>query len=110
MGRLYRMVEPTVLYLLAAGKARYGYELMEHAHETGLTDSEIDTGAVYRTLRTLERNGYVVSRWEVALTGPDRRLYEITAAGREHLGEWAVLLRRLGGAMVRFADECQGLA
>jgi len=103
------MVEPTVLYLLASGRARYGYELMEHAHETGLTDSEIDAGAVYRTLNTLERHGYVQSRWVPGPAGPDRRFYEITPAGREHLQEWAVLLRRLGGAMVQFADNCERL-
>lgn len=109
MGRLSRMVEPTVLYLLATGKARYGYELMERAHETGLTDSEIDAAAVYRTLRTLEQNGYVVSRWQPGPAGPDRRLYEITPEGREHLQEWATLLERLGGAMLRFAERCREL-
>jgi PadR family transcriptional regulator PadR len=109
MGHLYRMVEPTILYLLASGKARYGYEFMERAHETELTDSEIDAGAIYRTLRALEGNGYVVSRWEVGEAGPDRRLYEITAAGRDHLGEWAALLARLGASMVRFSEVAEAV-
>jgi len=109
MAKMYRMVEPTVLYLLATGKAQYGYELMEKAHETGLTDSEIDAGAIYRTLSALEENGYVISRWDAGTSGPARHVYEITQAGREHLAEWAVLLRRLGTSMTQFADACDNL-
>ena len=110
LGKLSRLVEPQLLYLLARGDAQYGYELMAHLQEGKLTDSEIDVGAVYRTLRTLERAGCVVSHWEPGPGGPNRRMYAITPVGRQHLNDWAAVLRRRGSAMVELADDCAKLS
>jgi PadR family transcriptional regulator, regulatory protein PadR len=110
LGKLSRLVEPTILHLLAAGKARYGYEFLELAQEEAMTDSEIDPGAVYRILRRLEQAGCVVSQWEPGQGGPQRRIYTITALGLEHLQDWATVLGRRGRAMVQFAEMCQEFA
>ena len=109
LGKLSRLVEPQLLYLLARGEAQYGYDLMAHLRDAKLTDSEIDVAAVYRTLRTLEQSGCVVSHWEPGPGGPNRRMYEITPVGHQHLRDWAAVLNRRGAAMAEFAQDCAAL-
>lgn len=104
MGNVYRFIEPLVLRILHEKKKSYGYEIAECLPQYALTDSTIDGAALYRTLRTLEHNGYVVSSWETA-EGPARRNYSLTKAGQTHLQEWATLMLTLGKAMVSFAKE-----
>lgn len=50
---------------------------------------EIDYPSVYRMLRSLQRDGQLRSRWGRTVSGPRRRLYEITPAGRRGLAEIA---------------------
>ncbi len=56
----------------------YGYELCQAVQARGVS---ADLAAVYRTLQTLRRRGLVASAWEPSDSGPDRRVYELTAAG-----------------------------
>jgi len=104
MGNVYRFIEPVVLRILQEKKKSYGYELAECLPKYALTDSTIDGAALYRTLRTLEHNGYVVSSWETA-DGPARRNYSLTQSGHTHLQEWAILMQGLGKSMISFAQE-----
>lgn len=105
MGNLYRFVEPVVLHLLKTKGQTHGSELVKALHEHALTDSIIEPGALYRTLRRLEENGHVVSNWDVGGAGPARRIYELTASGEEHLREWAVVLGNLSESMKRFVTD-----
>lgn len=105
LGKLSRLIEPVVLYLLCEGGPRYGYELLERIPDLALTDSEIDVGAVYRTLTRLERAGCVTSRWEPGPGGPKRHVYTVTGVGRQHLQDWAAVLGRRGSQMVQFAEK-----
>ena len=89
-----RLVEPVILSVLDGQEARYGYEIMEESNRHALTDSEIDAAVVYRTLRTLEVAGCVTSEWQPGAGGPHRRMYEITAVGRQHLQDWVTVLER----------------
>jgi DNA-binding PadR family transcriptional regulator len=106
LGRLSRLAEPTILYLLATGKARYGYELLAQVDDEAMTDSEIDPGVVYRTLQRLEQAGCVTSDWEPGAGGPNRHVYEITQVGRDHLVDWASVLERRAREMLRFVERC----
>jgi len=105
LGRLSRLVEPVILSLLSRGEARYGYEIMEQANREALTDSEIDAAVVYRTLRTLEQAGCVTSEWQPGAGGPHRRMYEITATGRQHLQDWLAVLERHGQRLQEFVQH-----
>lgn len=104
MGNVYRFIEPVVLRILQEKKKSYGYEIVECLPKYALTDSTIEGAALYRTLRTLEHNGYVISAWETA-DGPARRNYSLTKAGHIHLQEWATLMKSLGRAMIAFAQD-----
>lgn len=107
MGNVSRFIEPVVLRILHDKQRSYGYQIAECLPEYALTDATIESAALYRTLRTLEANGHVVSAWEAG-SGPARRSYALTASGQEHLRAWARLLRDLGQAMIAFAQATDG--
>jgi DNA-binding PadR family transcriptional regulator len=109
MGNLYRFVEPVVLYMLAKAGPAHGYELAGELKNHTLTDAEIDRGALYRTLQRLEANGYVQSEWDTGSTGPARHVYRITDSGRDHLGEWTIVLKNLARSMEAFVDDAASL-
>ena len=108
MGNLYRFVEPIVLHLLKKRGSAYGYELAKALQDHALTDSQVERAALYRTLSTLETNGFVTSEWDVSGTGPARHLYSLTASGEDHLAEWIVVLDQLSASMSRFVVEARG--
>jgi len=105
MGNLYRFIEPVTLYLLKTRGRTHGYDLVGALNDNALTDSRIEPGALYRTLRRLEENGFVVSAWDVSGGGAARRLYELTREGEEHLGEWLVVLERMTTSLSRFVTD-----
>ena len=109
MGNVYRFVEPIVLLLLRMKGRSYGYDLAGDVAEHALTDAEIDRGALYRVLRQLEANGYVVSEWSLQPSGPARRLYSLTPAGERHLDEWTEVLGHLSSAMARFVETARSI-
>ena len=110
MGNLYRFVEPVLLFLLKRKGSAHGYELAGELREHAFTDSEIEVAALYRTLRQLEKNGCVRSKWNVEGSGPARRVYSLTARGEEHLAEWVAVLDHMSRSMRRFIKAAQGAA
>ncbi len=72
------------LLLLLDRKATHGYELRRQLVASGV---QTEAGAMYRTLRRLETEGRAASTWEESDAGPRRRLYQVTAKGRDDLGE-----------------------
>jgi DNA-binding PadR family transcriptional regulator len=86
-----RWMAPFVLALLTEGSA-HGYALMASLQEMGVSERGIDVGQVYKTLRCLEGLGHVRSQWSSDPTGPRRRDYELTEAGRGALDEWAAIM------------------
>ena len=75
-------LRPCLLLLLREQPA-HGYELLERLRPLGFVRD--DPGGLYRALRALERDGLVHSGWEPSAAGPDRRMYELTRAGKEEL-------------------------
>jgi PadR family transcriptional regulator, regulatory protein PadR len=101
--RVERFAEPAVLLLLRERRA-HGYELLERIAE--LSGESIDMGNLYRVLRALEEEGLVRSEWQSEGSGPARRSYELTDAGRRLLDTWAESLRdtqrRIGAFLERY--------
>jgi PadR family transcriptional regulator PadR len=77
---------PVILLMLRTWNS-YGYELMEKMSAFGL--SAMNPGTFYRTLRQMEKEGVVSSRWDTSESGPARRIYSITEAGEAYLEFWA---------------------
>ena|SRR5689334_21485872 len=76
-----------ILLLMLRQWSSYGYELMEKMTKFGL--AAMNPGTLYRTLRQMEKDGMVSSRWDTSTGGPARRIYSITDAGEAYLKYWA---------------------
>lgn len=84
--RAVRFLEPALLLLLHHGPA-HGYTLLERLEPFGL--GEFDPAVVYRALREMEEQGWVISTWDREQTqGPPRRVYRLTPLGDEVLRFW----------------------
>jgi len=57
---------------------------------------------LYRTLRQMEKDGFLVSTWEPGPTGPARRVYTITDAGHAWLDSSAAMLNAYRETIDRF--------
>src|SRR5256885_14743581 len=83
-----RFLQPCLL-LLIAELPDHGYDLLDRLTAFGF---ERDPGGLYRTLRSMERDGLVRSEWQLSAAGPGRRRYEVTPPGHERLRSWASVL------------------
>jgi PadR family transcriptional regulator PadR len=98
--RIERFSEPVVLLLLRE-RATHGYELLDPL--AGMTGEErVDMGNLYRALRALEDEGIVRSEWRDDLSGPSKRVYELTDAGSGLLDKWAGALHDARGQIDDF--------
>ena len=104
--QLSRMIEPSVLYLLATGTASHGYQLAEQANQLGLAETIIEPAAVYRCLRALEADGCVISDWDTTGSGPARRVYRLTEIGGQRLSGWAAVINQRVQGLSNFVELC----
>lgn len=83
------MQQEVVLALLAK-EPSHGYELRVRIERAlGPLAAGFNAGQMYVTLGRLEQAGMVTSTREAAAADrPERRTYELTAAGRERVEEW----------------------
>lgn len=98
-------VRPCVLLLLREGES-YGYDLIVRLKSLGM---RTDPGGLYRTLRAMERDGLVNSRWETSNAGPARRTYILTADGLDWLHAWAGSLRESRRLLDRFLRRYESI-
>jgi DNA-binding PadR family transcriptional regulator len=70
----------------------YGYELMKKLEEQ--CGEIIDVGNLYRTLRRMEKDGWVTSDWKEGENGPKKRIYIITSDGEDFLHSAALGLKQ----------------
>ena len=78
--RIRRLVETALLMRLYHEPA-HGYGLMTALKTMGLEGYPMDSSAMYRVLRELERNGAVTSAWHIeSSAGPPRRVLDVHVA------------------------------
>ena len=73
----------------AASAPMYGYQIAKQLDETGEGVLSGKQSALYPVLRNLESAGLLASEVEPSISGPPRRYYRITPAGRRVLEEWS---------------------
>jgi PadR family transcriptional regulator PadR len=82
LGVLGRAEEPT-----------YGYQIIKGIESRMGDMPMMKQGALYPVLRSLERSGLLESTVEPSVSGPPRRYYRITEAGRRTLEQWTEMWR-----------------
>lgn len=92
-GRMSRLLIPALLLLLAE-ESSHGYELTERYSKLGFTEADSDPGAIYRTLKLLESEGFIKSKWLTETGGPAKKIYSITPEGLEILSGWIAELKK----------------
>ena len=87
-GYQLRVVQEELLALLA-GEASHGYQLRARlALALGPLAGALNDGQVYVTLNRLEKSGLLASTRVGQADRPDRKVYELTPAGRERVATW----------------------
>ena len=79
---LHGFLEPCLLSLLAE-RADYGLSLSQRLAAAGL--DAIPGGTLYPALMRLEKRDLVAVSWHPSTSGPARKYYELTDAGRAEL-------------------------
>jgi PadR family transcriptional regulator PadR len=77
-----------------APEAMYGYQIAKLIEAESENVPMMKQGALYPVLRSLESSGLLESRVEPSVSGPPRRYYSITEAGRQTVNRWANVWRR----------------
>jgi PadR family transcriptional regulator PadR len=93
------ILAPFVLLAVSLQRA-HGYVIEDYLRTLGLFGITMST--LYRTLRQMEREGFVESTWEPGPTGPARRVYTITDAGHTWLDSSASMLDAYRQTIDRF--------
>ena len=92
-GQPKNFLQPCLLLLLFQHPS-HGYDLLDRLAQAGLSIGAPDPAAIYRTLRQMERDGLVISRWDPSNHGPPRRTYELSSEGEDLLHTWAQSIRQ----------------
>jgi len=83
-----------------AEEPMYGYQIAKLLEDNSQEAPMMKQGALYPVLRSLEGNGLLESNVEPSVSGPPRRYYHITEAGRQTLQIW----EQLWGQTKSFVD------
>ncbi|WP_022669744.1 PadR family transcriptional regulator [Hippea alviniae] len=92
------------LLLFLAKEEAHGYELIEKLKEMGVKYETYEFGYVYKTLRNMEKEGLLTSRWNVKEKGAAKRIYRITEKGMKNLDEWAGVLMNIKDSIESFLE------
>jgi PadR family transcriptional regulator PadR len=93
------ILAPFVLLAVSLQRA-HGYVIEDYLRALGLFGITMST--LYRTLRQMEKDGFLESTWEPGPTGPARRVYTITDAGHTWLDSSASMLNAYRETIDRF--------
>jgi poly-beta-hydroxybutyrate-responsive repressor len=93
------VLAPFVLLAVSMQRA-HGYVIEDYLRALGLFGITMST--LYRTLRQMEKDGFLESTWEPGPTGPARRVYTITDAGHTWLESSALMLNAYRQTIDRF--------
>ena len=87
--------------LSRAAEPMYGYQIAKLIKEQAST---IKQGTLYPVLRALESSGRLESEVEPSVSGPPRRYYRITEAGRDTLARWLRIWKQTKALVDSIAD------
>lgn len=105
-------VRTLVLHVLLA-EANHGYAIARAVEQASGEILRLGEGTLYPVLRSLENEGLVVSEWQTLDTGPARKVYRITSAGRteatRRVQEWRTRVAAIGAVLGLPGPQLAGL-
>jgi PadR family transcriptional regulator PadR len=104
-GQLLRGTLDMCLLALLAREPTHGYELVRRMEATGI--GSVGYGTIYPLLTRMRRLGLVIDRQQVSPSGPPRKIYELTEAGRLRLGAWQQQWTSFTGVVDTILSEVQ---
>ena len=66
---------------------QHGYGIAQTLRAQSAEALQVETGSLYPALHRLERDGLVVSEWDVTEANQRAKVYRITPAGKKHLAQ-----------------------
>src|SRR3546814_6117119 len=87
----------------------YGYQIAKRLERFGDGVLSGKQSALYPVLRNLGSSGLLDSHVEPSMSGPPRRYYRITAAGRAVLHEWSAAWRATRDSVDRSEEQTSEL-
>jgi DNA-binding PadR family transcriptional regulator len=103
----YRHLPAFLLLTLAHGPG-HGAALLSRLHDL-LPVTGVDTGALYRTLVSLEDRGEIASQWNTSGRGPAKKTYQLTETGWERLAFWREDILYRVRLLTAFLDDSRQL-
>lgn len=87
---LSRLSQPTILTVLAASdEPLHGYVIAQRAAQSPMFGgNKPDPTGIYRTLKAMEEQGLLSSAWDTPESGPAKRSFTLTEAGKGTLRRW----------------------
>jgi DNA-binding PadR family transcriptional regulator len=97
-------VQQEVVLALLAKEPAYGYQLRARLQQAlGPAGDTMNAGQIYVTLSRLEKAGQVTCEREAGLPDrPDRKVYALTAAGRQRVAGWLADVSWPGPGLAEF--------
>ncbi len=88
-GEMLRGNTPALILAVLADGPCHGYAIAREIERRSHEALHLREGSLYPALRALETDDLASSRWEQQASGPARRVYALTAAGRVELARRA---------------------
>jgi PadR family transcriptional regulator len=79
-----RGVLPLCVLAIVMDEESHGYAIAQRLEREGIPN--VKGGTLYPLLNRLEQDGLVTTHWTQGPSGPGRKLYRMTAAGKEWFG------------------------
>ncbi|MDX1932814.1 MAG: helix-turn-helix transcriptional regulator [Capsulimonadales bacterium] len=91
-----------ILSVLATGSF-HGYAIAREVERRSAETLKLREGTLYPALRALELDGRITGKWEIQPSGPAKKVYSLTEAGRKELArreaEWRQYARMIEAIM-----------
>ena len=82
---LVRSSTDLVILALLRDRPMYGYEILMTLANRGNGEFQFKQGTLYPVLYRLEREGWIRAKWETPPKGKKRKVYSLTADGKQQL-------------------------
>jgi PadR family transcriptional regulator PadR len=79
----------------------HGYGIAQHLQRLSQEVIQVEEGSLYPALQRMRQKGWIRAEWRQTPNNQRARYYELTAAGREHLGAEAAGFTELMNAVRR---------